>query len=125
MNKECLSYIRSIYRTIASFEQTLQKQFGLNINEVMLLIIVSEKINISSSEIASEMGLTPSNASKVIASLEKRKLIVRHACKEDLRCMKFCISKSGEEMLAQIDCDHVELPEPLFRLIHSMMTATI
>jgi hypothetical protein len=39
--------------------------------------------------------------------------------------MKFSISKSGEEMLAQIDCDHVELPEPLFRLIHSMMTATI
>ena len=118
MNKECLCHIRSIYRTIAAFEQTLQKQFGLNINEMMLLSIVSEQKNISSGEIAEEMGLTNSNTSKVIASLEKRKLISRHACKEDLRCMKFSISKAGDDMLAQVNCDNVELPECLQQLMN-------
>lgn len=117
MKKECLCYIRSIYRMISAFEQTLQKQFGLNINEIMLLCIVSDRRNISSGEVAKEMELTHSNTSKVLASLEKKKLICRHACKEDLRCMKFSITKNGETLLANINCDHVELPECLKVLI--------
>ena len=55
--------------------------------------------------------------SKVLASLEKKKLICRHACKEDLRCMKFSITQNGETLLAGINCDHVELPECLKELI--------
>ena len=97
---------------ISAFEQTLQKQFGLNINEIMLLCIVSDRRNISSGEVAKEMELTHSNTSKVLASLEQKKLICRH-----LRCMKFSITKNGETLLANINCDHVELPECLKVLI--------
>ena len=39
MKKECLCKIRSIYRTIGAFEQSLQKQFNLNINEAMLRML--------------------------------------------------------------------------------------
>lgn len=54
---------------------------------------------LNSRHFAEEMGLTNSNTSKIVASLEKQKLITRHTCKEDLRCMKFSISKSGEALL--------------------------
>ena len=110
MKKECLCKIRSIYRIIGAFEQSLQKQFNLNINEAMLLCVVNDKNNISCGEIAEEMGLTNSNTSKVISSLEKKKLICRHYCKEDLRCMKFSISDKGKDLLSTITCDNVQLP---------------
>src|SRR5574344_1420109 len=117
MNRECLCRIRDIYRMASAFDQTLRKQFGLNINEAMLLCLVSDKKYISSGEIAEEMGLTHSNASKVISSLEKQKLICRHACKEDLRCRKFSIAEKGQELLAAINCDSVVLPEDFKSLI--------
>ena len=116
MKKECLCKIRSIYRMIGAFEQSLQKQFGLNINEAMLLCVVNESKYISCGEIAEEMGLTNSNTSKVISSLEKKKLICRHYCKEDLRCMKFSISDKGKELLSNITCDSVQLPNEIKHL---------
>ena len=52
MNKNCICRVRNVYRAIAAFETEFQKQLGLNINEAMLLCIVSERENISSGEIA-------------------------------------------------------------------------
>lgn len=113
MKKECICKIREIYRNIAAFEVSLQKQLGLNINETMLLCIVSEHENISSGEIAEEMKLTPSNTSKVIAALENSGMIRRKTCKEDKRCMKFSITKKGTELLTQMDCENLQLPDKL------------
>ena len=70
MDRECICKIRDIYRNIAAFEAQLQRQLHLNMNDAMLLCIVAEHENISSGELADELQLTPSNASKVIASLE-------------------------------------------------------
>ena len=42
MNKNCICRVRNVYRAIAAFETEFQKQLGLNINEAMLLCIVSE-----------------------------------------------------------------------------------
>lgn len=113
MKKECLCNIRSIYRKIGAFEQLLQKEFGLNLNEAILLCVVEDKDNITSGEIAEEMNMTNSNASKVISTLEKKKLICRHACKEDLRCMKFSITTKGAELLVAINSSDMELPDVL------------
>lgn len=111
MTRECICEIRSIYRKIGAFEQTLHNEFGLNINEAMLLCVVADKKNITSGEIAEEMSMTNSNTSKVISMLEKKRLICRHACKEDLRCMRFSITQKGEEMLAEMNCSDIELPD--------------
>ena len=116
MNKNCICRIRNVYRAIAAFETEFQKQLGLNINEATLLCVVSEKENISSGEIAEEMELSNSNASKVIASLEKDGYIRRKLCKEDKRCMRFAITKKGEELLAKVNCERFQLPENLMNL---------
>lgn len=116
MNKNCICRVRNVYRAIAAFETEFQKQLGLNINEAMLLCIVSERENISSGEIAEEMELSNSNASKVIASLEKCGYINRKLCKEDKRCMRFSITKKGQELLTKVNCEKFQLPENLINL---------
>ena len=113
MDRECICKIRDIYSNIAAFEAQLQRQLHLNMNDAMLLCIVAEHENISSGELADELQLTPSNASKVIASLENRNLIKRKTCKEDKRCMRFAITKDGKELLEHFTCDSLQLPEQL------------
>ena len=67
MDNHCISKIREIFRVITAFECGLQEQIGLNINEAMLLCLLSESENpMLAGEIAEEMGLTRSNTSKVI-----------------------------------------------------------
>ena len=110
MNKECIYKLKNFYRAITSFEADLQRKVGLNINETMLLCLISEKGSITSGEIADEMELTHSNASKVIAALEKKSLIKRRTCKEDKRCMIFGITKKGDELLAILNCEQLQMP---------------
>ena len=116
MNKDCICKIRNVYRAIATFEDTLQRQFGLNINEAMLLSTVAGHENISSGEIAEELSLTHSNASKVIVALENSGLIRRKLCKEDKRCMRFGITQKGKDLLTHVNCDQVQVPENLKKI---------
>ena len=65
MDNHCISKIREIFRVITAFECGLQEQIGLNINEAMLLCLLSESENpMLAGEIAEEMGLTRSNTSR-------------------------------------------------------------
>ena len=42
MDNHCINRIRDIFRSIMAFEGSLQRQLGLNINETMLLCLLSE-----------------------------------------------------------------------------------
>ena len=118
MDNHCISKIREIFRVITSFESRLQQQIGLNINEAMLLCLLSESEKpMLAGEIAEEMGLTRSNTSKVIASLEQASLIRRRACSEDGRCQRFHITKHGLDKLAHLHCDSIAVPEELKEII--------
>ncbi|MBM6991993.1 MAG: MarR family transcriptional regulator [Prevotella sp.] len=116
MDNSCLLKLRNVYRAIINFENQLGAATGLNINEAMLLCLLSDGERRLSGEIADQLGLTRSNASKVIASLEKQALIRRQACKEDSRCQKFHITKKGMEMLDHVHCDSLKMPEELENL---------
>ncbi len=116
MDNICLQKLRNAYRAIIGFENQLGQATGLNINEAMLLCMLSDGERRLSGEIAEQMGLTRSNASKVIAALEKQTLIRRQACKEDSRCQKFHITKKGMEMLEHVHCDSLQMPEELENL---------
>ncbi len=49
--------MRSIYRAITALEQEMQKLHGININEGMLLCLLSENKSLTSGEIAEALGL--------------------------------------------------------------------
>ena len=114
MNKHCICKVRDIHRAVSEFEKQLGELFGLNLNETVLLCLLSEKGCLKPGIIAEELRLSNSNASKVICSLEDKGFISRTLCKEDKRCMTFSLTKNGQRMLGDIDkCDKIVLPENL------------
>ncbi len=109
--------LRDVYRSIAAFEDDFEKRYHINITEAMLLCSLQEKGQLSAKDITEELGLKKSNASKLIASLEDRKLLLRHLGKKDRRQMIFSLSKLGMETLAGLDCNEIELPPILNEIV--------
>lgn len=120
METVCICKLRRIYKAIAAFEAQVETSLGVNINQMMLLCLLSEKEDLSAGEIAEEMGLSRSNASKVIASLEKDGHVRRRTCKEDCRSQRFHLTRQGHELLSHVHCESLRLPESLQRVVDSL-----
>jgi len=114
---DTLCKIRDIYRTIAEFESQFEKEFDLSLNEGMLLCSLIDNKCLSSTEIAKNLGLTCSNTSKVIKSVENKKLIERTLGKEDKRQMYFTLTSEGEKMIKKIKTSPLDIPQNLKDII--------
>lgn len=112
---EKLCKIRDIQRSVMAFEQRFLECYGLSLNEGMALcsICQSSDRRLTSGEISEALGLTSSNTSKVIASIEKKELVVRALGQTDKRQMYFTLTPAGEKLLATIKCIDIEIPELL------------
>lgn len=95
-----LCSLRDIYRLIKDFEVQFQQEHGLCLNEGMLLCGLSAGKH-TSTEIAEMLGLTCSNASKVIKSVESKGLLERSLGVNDKRQMYFSVSASGRIKLEE------------------------
>ena len=107
---EALCKLRDIYRAIASFEVQFEEKYHLSLNEGMLLCSLSKRGSLQAGEISDLLGITHSNASKLIRSVEDKELIERVLGKIDKRQMHFSLSEKGMEVLANIKCCEMELP---------------
>ena len=72
----------------------------------------------SSSEIAKKLGLTNSNASKVIRSVEEKGLVERRLGKEDKRQMYFVLTPEGMKKLKEIKGCDKEIREVLMEIMN-------
>ncbi len=115
---EVLCKIRDIYRAIAAFEQLFEKEFDLCLNEGMALCSLSKSGQLTSGEIADLLGLTTSNASKVITSVEKKGLVSRVLGEKDKRQMYFSLTPDGKKRIEAIYGNTPELPEILKEALH-------
>lgn len=113
MTKEEIRQIRRIYRTIVTLEQKISMQYGLNLNEAVLLCHLNETDGMTSGEIAETLELTCSNTSKVIASVEKRGYVHRRIGKEDKRNMRVALTSKGRGLLESMNCCDIPVPEML------------
>ena len=107
-----LCQIRDVYRAISDFELNFQQLYDLGLNEGMLLCSLNAQ-KYSSNELASVLGLSNSNTSKVIKSVEKKGLIRRIVGKEDKRQMYFALTDFGKKKLESIKCAEFDIPETL------------
>lgn len=107
-DRQKMCRVRDIYRAITELENEMETAYGLNLNEAMLLCSLSEKHSMTAGEVGESLGLTQSNTSKVIRSLEKKNLLKRSLDKKDKRVMHFRLTKAGETKLADMDCRHIE-----------------
>lgn len=112
-NEGILCKIRTMYKLIALFETELESKYSVSLNEGMLLCILSKQKQLSSGEIAEQLSLTTSNASKVIKAVESKKLIRRVIGKSDKRQMYFSITEKGLNILSNIKCADLNLPDEL------------
>lgn len=99
---ETLCRIRDIYRAVAEFEVKFMQEFDLSLNEGMLLCTLLNTPKLTSSEIAEALGLSASNASKIIRSVEEKKLITRLVGKADKRQMHFALTPEGKNRITVI-----------------------
>ena len=110
---ETLCKIRDIYRAIAEFEVQFTQQYDLSLNEGMLLCTLLNRPKLTSSEIAEALGLSTSNASKVIRSVEDKNLVTRLIGKEDKRQMHFTLTSEGKNRITDIKNAVFEMPDLL------------
>lgn len=108
-----LCKIRSLNRAIAEYEVAFVDKFHLSLNEGMLLCALNEHQQLFASQIAQLLDLTMSNTSKIIKSVEDKKLIERFICSTDKRQMCFQITLSGKELLRQIESEPIPMLQEL------------
>ena len=72
---EKLCKIRDIQRAVNRFEQDFERKYGICLNEGMVLCSLLKVDSLSAGELGELLGLSPSNASKVIRSVEVLSLI--------------------------------------------------
>lgn len=114
---ETLCRIRDIYRAIAEFEVKFTQEFGLSLNEGMLLCTLLNAPRLTSGEIAEALGLSASNASKVIRSVEEKRLITRLVGKSDKRQMHFALTSEGKNRITAIKESPPEIPPLLQQIV--------
>ena len=108
-----LCKIRKIYRAIDEYENKIVQDYGLSLNEGMLLCCLQEHVKTSSTDIAKSLGITCSNASKVIKSVESKDFIKRTMDKKDKRVMLFSITEEGNKKINAVMADTKELPSTI------------
>lgn len=101
--------MRELLLAINDMEKQLQLLCGLSFNEAMLLCCISRD-KLTSSQIAMMCGLSPSNASKVIRSIEKKGLVTRTLGTTDKRQMCFNLTDTGVATLEKVRNAEITLP---------------
>ena len=72
-----LCKIRDLQRAVYQFELQFEKLYGISLNEGMALCSLSKTVSLSSGELGELLGLSSSNTSKVICSVEKKGYVER------------------------------------------------
>lgn len=112
MDKLCR--IRDLQRAVNQFETAFEKRYGICLNEGMVLCSLANAERICPGRLGELLGLTPSNTSKVLRSVESKGLVLRELCCKDRRQMYYSLTGEGRALLAALDCQEVEIP-PLLR----------
>ncbi len=108
--------MRELIKAMSQLEEQLQILYDLSPNEAMALCCIAQD-NPTASCISENVGLSPSNTSKVLRVLELKKLIERSMGEEDRRQMRFKLTHSGHLKLQDIKTGEIEIPifvRPLF-----------
>ena len=111
MDKLCR--IRDLQRAVNQFEAAFEKRYGICLNEGMALCSLANVERLCPGQLGELLGLTPSNTSKVLRSVESKGLVLRELCCHDRRQMYYSLTPKGRELLASVSCQKVETPEIL------------
>lgn len=112
-----LCQIRDVQRDVYKFELEFEKAHGICLNEGMALCSLCKYKQLSSAELGEVLGLSLSNTSKVIRSIENKHYIKRIIGSEDKRKMYFSLTEKGKEMLTKIKCENISVPTTIEKVL--------
>jgi DNA-binding MarR family transcriptional regulator len=98
---EGICSIRSLIVRLREFEVEMQKSSGLSLNEAMALCDIESGARCPG-EIAKVSALTPTRLSRILDSLEAKKLISRSLDMKDRRKIAIELTKAGQSKLKSI-----------------------
>jgi MarR family transcriptional regulator for hemolysin len=99
LNETLYTCLRAIHR----FERTKVKRFGLNYEAIFLLQFLRRRSPSKMSEIAVEMDIPISTASRVVDRLEAKGLVTRRKDETDKRIMLVFLQPGGEEIVQEVE----------------------
>ncbi len=112
--------MRDVYRALAEFESAFEKEYSLSLNEAMALCALQEAGGgMTATAMAERTGMTPSNMSKIIRSVENKGFIQRNIGETDKRQMFFTLTSPGVHRLQELSLDKVAVPELFHPLVHN------
>lgn len=100
---ETLYRIRDIRAELQLMERDFENAHGVSFNETMVLCGLRRNERMSSGEIGGFIGQTRSNASKIIAAVERKGLIERGIGNDDKRRMYFVLTARGRELIDAVE----------------------
>ncbi len=90
-------------KTIFAFEQDKVNRFELSFEQIYLLQLLRRKSPSRMSEVASELGIPVSTASRVVDRLEKMKLVRRARDVKDKRVIYVSLSSNGRAAVQAVE----------------------
>ena len=108
--------MRDLVKAVAELQDTLQERLGISLNEAMVLCSIGDG-TATAGEISRSTGFKAPQTSKVIRTVEGKRLIERQCGTEDHRRMEFTLSEDGRRLLLRLKTEEIPLPpflRPLF-----------
>lgn len=102
-------------------ETYLKNKCGLTYKEASMLCSI-EMGNSEPAKLAKSLNLSPSRTSRLISSLESKKLTERESSSDDKRIIKLRLSKSGLELLEYIHQTELPFPEYLQKTLQEIQS---
>lgn len=113
---KCICVMRELAAAMSALEQQLQQLHGLSFNEAMAICCIGTD-TLKAAEIAENTGLSASNTSKVLRSIETKGLVERALGTTDRRQMNFTLTDTGRGKLHDLKSREINIPayiRPLF-----------
>ncbi len=114
-----LCSIKSTLRAISKLEETIRGSYGVSLTEALCLCSAAGTSMEEGqgcaygTDLAEEVGLSPSRLSRVLSALEKKGLIVRARNEADRRKYEIAPSAEGQMLLQRMRDDGIEIPAGL------------
>lgn len=112
MDHDYFHQLKEMYHELNDFETYVQEHFDLKTHEAMVLFQLAEEDGMFSGRIATALGLSKSNCSKIIVSMERKGFLRREPCRKDTRCMRFYLEPKGKRMLKKLESSDLCAAEP-------------
>lgn len=100
---DTLYRIRDVRAALLALERDFEQEYEVSFNEAMVLCGLRRNERMSSGEIGELIGQTRSNASKIIASVERKGLIKRGIGDDDKRRMYFAMTDRGRKLIEAVE----------------------